>query len=157
MQLKKLWLGCTFWFRVLSYYQMHFMLLHFWKLTLLVINENIMFDRAKKIVNGNKCWKIKRLWKVKVIVWYSRVWNKHTPTFINFLNFFQGLQSYYGLKRLKFYYTRLHILRGYVYHLFQIFQRLRLFKVLRLFWTLEYVQARLWFSKLGVDTNTGWA
>ena len=35
---------------------------------------------------------------------YSRVRNKHTPRFINFWKFFQGLQSYYGLKRLKFYY-----------------------------------------------------
>ena len=44
---------------------------------------------------------------------YSRVRNKHTPTFINFWNFFQGLPSYCGLKRLKFYYISLHILRGY--------------------------------------------
>ena len=32
---------------------------------------------------------------------YSRVQNKHNPTFIIFWKFFQGLQSYYGLKRLK--------------------------------------------------------
>ena len=70
---------------------------------------------------------------------YSRVRNKHSPTFINFLNFFQGLRSYYGLKRLKFYYISLHILRGYVYSFCQIFQRLRLFKGLRLFRTLEYI------------------
>ena len=31
---------------------------------------------------------------------YSRVWNKRTPTFINFGIFFLGLQSYYGLQRL---------------------------------------------------------
>ena len=59
---------------------------------------------------------------------YSKVWNKHTPMFINFWNFFQGLRSYYGLKRLRFYYISLHILRGYVYSFCQIFQRLRLFK-----------------------------
>ena len=31
---------------------------------------------------------------------YSRVWNKHTPTLINFLTFFQGLQPYSGLHRV---------------------------------------------------------
>ena len=62
---------------------------------------------------------------------------KRTPTFINFLNFFQGLRSYCELKRLKFYYISLHILRGYIYSFCQIFQRLRLFKGLRLFQTLE--------------------
>ena len=69
---------------------------------------------------------------------YSRVRNKRTPTIINFWNFFQGLWSYYGLKRHKFYYISLHILRGYVYYFCQIFQRLRLFKGLRLFQTLEH-------------------
>ena len=69
---------------------------------------------------------------------YSRVPNKNTPTFINFWNFFQGLRSYYGLKSLKFQYISLHILKGYVYSFCQIFQRLRLFKGLRLFQTLEY-------------------
>ena len=29
-----------------------------------------------------------------------------------FLDFFQGLRSYYGLKRLRFYYISLHILRA---------------------------------------------
>ena len=41
-----------------------------------------------------------------------------TPTFINFWNYFQGLRSYYVLKRLIFYYISLHILRGYVYIFF---------------------------------------
>jgi hypothetical protein len=59
---------------------------------------------------------------------YSRVRNKHTPTFINFWIFLQGLWSYYGLNRLKFYNIRLHILKGYVYSFCQIFQRLCLFK-----------------------------
>ena len=62
------------------------------------------------------------------------------PTVINFWNFFQELRSYYGLKILKFYYISLHILRGYVYSFCQSFQRLRLFKGLRLFRTLEYTQ-----------------
>ena len=35
--------------------------------------------------------------------------NKHSPMFINFWTFLQGLLSYYGLKRLKFYYISLHI------------------------------------------------
>jgi hypothetical protein len=66
------------------------------------------------------------------------LWGKHLQcTFINFWNFFQGLRSYYGLKRLKLYYINLHILRGYVHCFCQIFQRLRLFKGLRLFRTLE--------------------
>ena len=63
---------------------------------------------------------------------YSRVRNKHTPTLINFWNFFQGLRSYSGLKRLKVYYISLHILGGYVYSFCQIYQMLRLFKGLRL-------------------------
>ena len=71
---------------------------------------------------------------------YSRVRNKRTPTFIDFCHFLQGLQSYYGLKRLKFYCISLHILRGYIYYFCQIFQRLRLFKRLCLFQTLEYVE-----------------
>ena len=33
---------------------------------------------------------------------YSRIQNKRTPKVINFLNFFQGPQSYYGLKDLNF-------------------------------------------------------
>ena len=57
--------------------------------------------------------------------------NKHTPTFTNSSNFFQGLRSFYGLKRLKFYYISLHILWGYVYSFCQIFQRLHLFRTLR--------------------------
>ena len=69
---------------------------------------------------------------------YCRVQNKRIPSFINFWNFIQGLQSYCGLKSLKFYYISLHILSGYVYSFCQIFQRLRLFKELRLFRTLEY-------------------
>ena len=48
--------------------------------------------------------------------------------FINFVNFFKGLWSYYGLKRFEFYYITLHILRGYVYSFCQIFQILHLFK-----------------------------
>ena len=40
-----------------------------------------------------------------VLFSYSRFRNKHSPTFINFWNFYQGLRSYYGLKRLKFYYS----------------------------------------------------
>ena len=62
------------------------------------------------------------------------------PYFYQFLEFFQGLQSYYRLKRLKSYYISLHILRGYVYSFCQIFQRLRLFKGQLLFRTLEYVR-----------------
>ena len=32
-------------------------------------------------------------------VFYSKVWNKHTPTLINFLIVFQGLRPYSGLHR----------------------------------------------------------
>ena len=69
--------------------------------------------------------------------YYTRVRNKRTPTFIIFWIFFQGLRSYYGLKRHKFYYISSRILRSYVYSFCQIFQTLRLFKGLRLFRTLE--------------------
>ena len=48
--------------------------------------------------------------RLRIQIFHSRVRNKHTPTFINFWNFFQGLWSYYGLKRLKLYYISLHIL-----------------------------------------------
>ena len=66
--------------------------------------------------------------------------NVRTPMLINFWNFFQGLLSYYGLKRLKFYYISLHILGGYIYSFCQIFQRLSLFKGLHLFRT-QYLEA----------------
>ena len=76
---------------------------------------------------------------------YSRVRNKHTPMFIKFWNFFQWLRSYCGLKRLKFYYISLHILRDYVYSSCLIFQRLPLFKGLCLLRTLEYLlQNYIW-------------
>ena len=75
----------------------------------------------------------------KLTLDYSRVQNKRTPTFINFWNIFQGLRSYYGLKRHKFYYISLHILRGYVYSFCQIFQKLCLFKRLCQFQILEYM------------------
>ena len=75
---------------------------------------------------------------------YSRVWNKRTPIFINFWNFFPGAQSYYRLKRIKFYYISLHILRSYAYSFCHIirgyiyFKAMNLFKGLCLFRTLEY-------------------
>ena len=47
----------------------------------------------------------------------------------------RGYNLITGLKRLKFYYISLHILRGYVYSFCQILQRLRLFKGLRL-WSI---------------------
>ena len=50
---------------------------------------------------------------------YSRVRNKCTPMFIDFWKFFQGIRSYYGLKRLKFYYISLHIGGDYVYSFFK--------------------------------------
>ena len=58
------------------------------------------------------------------VVTYSRVSNKRIPTFINFWNFFQGLWSYYGLKRLKFYYISLRVLRGYI-HFFICYKKKR--------------------------------
>ena len=33
---------------------------------------------------------------------YSRLWNKHSPTLINFLTFFQGLRPYSGFHRAYF-------------------------------------------------------
>ena len=81
--------------------------------------------------------KVDNFWSDSIFIF--RIFrNKCTPTFIIFWNFFQGLLSYYRLKRLKFYYISLHIFRGYVYSFCQIFQRLCVFKGLRLFRTLEY-------------------
>ena len=51
---------------------------------------------------------------------YSRVRDKRTPTFIDFWILYQGLLSYYGFKRLKFYYISLDILGGSIYSFCQI-------------------------------------
>ena len=67
---------------------------------------------------------------------YSRVRNKHSPTLINFLTFFQGLRPYSGLHRA--YFSSIRYKWGYAYSFCQIFQGLCLFKGLRLFQTLEY-------------------
>jgi hypothetical protein len=68
---------------------------------------------------------------------YSRVRNKHTPTLINFLTFFQGLWPYSGLHRAYFSSISIRYKWGYAYSFRQIFQPLCLFKGLRLFQTLE--------------------
>ena len=68
---------------------------------------------------------------------YSRVRNKHSPTLINFLTFFQGLRPYSGLHRAYFSSISIRYKWGYDYSFCQIFQGLRLFKGLRLFQTLE--------------------
>ena len=70
---------------------------------------------------------------------YSRVRNKHSPTLINFLTFFQGLRPYSGLHRAYFSSISIRYKWGYAYSFCQIFQGLRLFKGLRLFQTLEYI------------------
>ena len=69
---------------------------------------------------------------------YSRVRTKHTPTLINFLNFFQGLRPYSGLHRAYLSSIRIRYNWGYAYSFYQIFQGLCLFKGVRLFQTLEY-------------------
>ena len=70
---------------------------------------------------------------------YSRVRNKHSPTLINFLTFFQGLRPYSGLHRAYFSSISTRYKWGYAYSFCLIFQGLRLFKGLHLFQTLEYV------------------
>ena len=70
--------------------------------------------------------------------WYSRVRNKHSPTLINFLTFFQGLRLYSGLHRAYFCSISIRYKWSYTYSFCQIFQGLCLFKGLRLFQTLEY-------------------
>ena len=71
--------------------------------------------------------------------WSSRVRNKHRPTLINFLTFFQGLRPYSGLHRAYFSSINIRYKWGYAYSFRQIFQGLCLFKGLRLFQTLEYM------------------
>ena len=98
MQLKKLWLAWTFQFSILSI-QMHFMLWHLWKLTLLVINENIMFDRAKKIRNGNKCCETKigiksqsnYLVRTKLHLFNTYVIHSRLISFLAFMYFFSTI------------------------------------------------------------------
>ena len=69
------------------------------------------------------------------ITFYSRVRNKHSPTLINFLTFFQGLRLYSGLHRAyfrciryKWGYTTLIFFakfsRGYFYSRGYVFSRL---------------------------------
>ena len=70
---------------------------------------------------------------------YSRVRNKHSPTLIIFLIFFQGLRPYYGLHRAYFSTISIRYKWGYAYSFCQIFHGLCLFKGLRLFQTLEYI------------------
>ena len=41
------------------------------------------------------------LWKNSSLDNYSRVWNKRSPTIINFLTFFQGLRPYSGLHSIR--------------------------------------------------------
>ena len=69
---------------------------------------------------------------------YSRVRNKHTPTLINFLTFFQGLWPYSGLHRAYLSSMSIRYKWGYTYFFCQIFEGLRLFKGVCLFQTLEY-------------------
>ena len=71
---------------------------------------------------------------------YSRVWNKHSPTLINFLTFFQGLLPYSGLHRAYFSSISIRYKMGYAYSVCQIFQGLCLCKGLRLFQTLEHIK-----------------
>ena len=71
-------------------------------------------------------------------LYYSRVRNKHSPTLINFLTFFQGLRPYSGLHRAYFSSINIRYKWGYANSFWQIFQGLCLFKGLRLFQTLEY-------------------
>ena len=59
---------------------------------------------------------------------------------INFLTFFQGLRLYSGLHRAYLSSKRIRYKWGYAYSFCQIFQGLCLFKGVRLFQTLEYLQ-----------------
>ena len=69
---------------------------------------------------------------------YSRVWNKHTPTLIKFLTFFQGLWPYSGLHRAYLSSISIRYKWGYAYSFCQIYQGICLFNGVRLFQTLEY-------------------
>ena len=65
---------------------------------------------------------------------YSRVRNKHSPTLINFLTFFQGLLPYSRLHRANFSSISIRYNWGYAYSFCQNFQGLCLFQ------TLEYAK-----------------
>ena len=62
--------------------------------------------------------------------------------------------SYYGVKRLEFFFISLNIVRGYVYSLCQIFQKLCLFK--GLFRTLEYEFVQYIGSSFGICLAVIW-
>ena len=79
---------------------------------------------------------------------YSRVWNKHTPTLINFLTFFQGLQPYFGFHRAYFGSICIRYKWGYAYSFCQNFQWLRLFQ------TLEYSQTSCKMKKMSLLNRT---
>ena len=72
-----------------------------------------------------------------LLIYYSRVQNKHTPMLINFLTFFQGLRPYSGLHRAYLSNISKRYKWSYAYSFCQIFQGLCLFKGVRLFRTLE--------------------
>ena len=62
----------------------------------------------------------------------SRVWNKHSPTLINLLTFFQGRRPYSGVHRAYISSIGIRYKWSYAYSFWQIIQGLCLFK------TLEY-------------------
>ena len=93
-----------------------------------------------KMLPHNKYQLIKNLnirENIQICSEYSRVRNKRTPTLINFLTFFQGLRPYSGLHRAYLSSISIRYKQSYAYSFCQIFQRLRLFKGVRLFPTLE--------------------
>ena len=93
--------------------------------------HNSSSKESKEALSPQKCT------EVIVLASILRVWNKHTPTFI-IIFFSRGYGLITDLKDIYYLHISWHILRGYVYCFCQIFQRLRLFKGLRLFRTLEY-------------------
>ena len=74
---------------------------------------------------------------------HSRVRNKHSPTLINFLTFFQELP----LHRAYFNSISIRYKWGYSYSFCQIFKGLWLFKELSLFQTLDQLQIQFFGAK----------
>ena len=82
----------------------------------------VRFTSRFKFQFGHLNLKSKEIEMIPFELPYSGVRNKHTPTLINFLSFFQGLQTYSGLHRAYISSISIRYKGGYAYSFCQIFQ-----------------------------------